>query len=305
MQNLKNDKITAFVSEVNNIKVKVESVMKEKNDEKEKLVTAFTEIEAEANQFISSLKDKLDSLLAVFIKGLGITPEESVGKVKAINILNERIVDEHSFSTIVKRLAFDFESESLFVSYYGSKLYRLNFLDAFNSEMKIKDNNHRHGGICISDGVLYVIDGKTVKKISLQNLQQPLEMCFQTNTDCFHLNGLEIDSKNNRLLHTSEKYEVVCTSFDGSEIFKYKDEFMKKTTSLYVHLTGIIVVGDEDGTIHLISEDGCQPRLIFKSCNKLKNVRDLCFDKSSTRLAIFGAGYIELYDVCAGTGKQS
>ncbi|XP_071124286.1 E3 ubiquitin-protein ligase TRIM56-like [Mytilus edulis] len=77
MQNLKTDKISVLLSEVNDIKVKVENVMKEKNDEKEKLDISFTEIEAEANQFILSLKDKLDSLLAVFIKRLGITREES------------------------------------------------------------------------------------------------------------------------------------------------------------------------------------------------------------------------------------
>ncbi|CAC5423320.1 unnamed protein product [Mytilus coruscus] len=77
MQNLKNDKISALLSEVNDIKVKVEKVMKEKNGEKEKLDTSFTEIEAEANQFISSLKNKLDSLLALFIKEMNITREDS------------------------------------------------------------------------------------------------------------------------------------------------------------------------------------------------------------------------------------
>ncbi|CAC5370050.1 unnamed protein product [Mytilus coruscus] len=461
MQNLKNDKISMLLSEVNDIKVKVENVMKEKNGEKEKLDIAFSEIETEANTFVSSLKDKLDSMLALFIKGLNITREESenafedkmktfekisnyfdklqtttktveehgtlnqmfihfekskaelksvlkeassvlntssiseaklvksaklgevenidglielksiktipvemsayikqlfpsdssvlsktspaigfenvilkhnktidldgfdvyggvfvsdeviviggkceesIGKLKAINILNERIVDEHTFSTIVKRLAFDFESESLFLSCYRSKLYRLKFVDAFNSEMNSKDINCRYGGICISDGVLYVIVNKTVKKISLENLQQPLEMCFQTNTNCYHLNGLEIDSKNNRLLYTSENYEVVGTSFDGSKIFRYKDEYMKKTTSLCVHLTGIILVGDESGQIHVISEDGERRRTVLNSCDKLKSVRDLCLDKSCSRLAIFAPGYIELYDVCVGSG---
>ncbi|CAC5391478.1 unnamed protein product [Mytilus coruscus] len=77
MQNLKNDKISMLLSEVNDIKVKVENVMKEKNGEKEKLDIAFSEIETEANTFVSSLKDKLDSMLALFIKGLNITREES------------------------------------------------------------------------------------------------------------------------------------------------------------------------------------------------------------------------------------
>ncbi|CAC5391476.1 unnamed protein product [Mytilus coruscus] len=404
MQNLKNHRINALVSEVNDIKVKVEKVMKEKNDEKEKLDTVFTEIEAEVNKFISSIKDKLDSLLALFIKGLNITQASSVlntsliseaklvksakldqvenidglialesiktipvemnkyieqlfpsdssvlskthpfssfdsiilkyvkaiylngfdaysgvfvsdevivvggkvgkliGKLKAINISDERIVDECPVLAKVKRLTFDFKSESLFVSCSGSKLYRLKFVNVFNSQMKIKVDNHRNGGICISDGLLYAIIYKTVQKLSLENVKQPLEKCFETNTSCKNLNGLEIDSKNNRLLHTSENSEVVCTSFDGREIFRHKDEHMKETKSVSVHSEGIIFAGDKTGPIHIISEDGRQRRTVLNSCDKLKKVRDLCFDKSGSRLAVFGRGYIELYDVCTGSG---
>ncbi|XP_063416462.1 E3 ubiquitin-protein ligase TRIM33-like [Mytilus trossulus] len=395
MQNLKNVKMSMLLSEVNAIKVKVEKVMKEKNGEKEKLDISFTEIEAEANQIISTLKDKLDSLLALFIKGLNMSREESedafenklktfeklskyfdklecttkkvkehgtlnqmfihfekskieiksvltgassvlntssisearlvksakldqvenidglfelesiktilvdhnafvkqlfpsgssvlsktdplssfdcillkhiktialkgfdvyggvfvsdevivaggivegfVGKIQAINILDKRIVDEYILPTLVKRLAFDFESESLFLSCYGSNMYRFKFFNAFHSEMNIEDNNQRNGGICISEGTLYVIVEETVQKTSLKNVQ-PFKKCFETNTSCRNLNGLEIDSKNNHLLYTSDNSEVVCTSFDGDEIFKYKNEFMEETTSVSVHLS--------------------------------------------------------------------
>ncbi|CAC5423321.1 unnamed protein product [Mytilus coruscus] len=228
--------------------------------------------------------------------------EKSVGKMKAINILNEKIVDEHTFSTTVKRLAFDFESESLFVSCYGSKLYRLKFVNVFEFKMNMKDDDDYNGGICVSDGVLYVIVDKTVKKFSLENVQDSLDMCFETYTSCIKLNGLEVGSKNNRLLYTSGTNEVVCSSWDGREIFKYKDEYMKETTSLSVHSEGIIFVGDEYGSIHLISKDGEQRLSVLNSCDKLKIVRDLCLDKSCLRLAVFGRGYTELYDVCAGSG---
>ncbi|VDI51975.1 tripartite motif-containing protein 2/3 [Mytilus galloprovincialis] len=457
MQNLKNVKMSMLLSEVNAIKVKVGKVMKEKNGEKEKLDISFTEIEAEASQFISTLKDKLDSLLASFIKGMNMYREESgnafenklktfeklskyfdqlkcttknvqkhgtlnqmfihfekskteiksgltgassvlntssiseaklvksakldqveniedifeleliktipvdlnayvkqlfpsgssvlsktdplssfdcillkhiktialkgfdvyggvfvsdevivaggivegfVGKIQAINLLDKRIVHEYPLPTLVKRLAFDFESKSLFLSCYGSKMYRFKVSNAFHSEMTIKDNNQRNGGICIYDGTLYVIVEETVQKISLKNVQL-FKKCFETNTSCRNLNGLEIDSKNNRLLYTSENSEVVCTSFDGEEIFKYKDEFMEETTSVSVHSAGIIFLCDEYGQIRIISEDGQQSRTVLNCCHKLKKVRDLCFDKSSTRLAVFGSSYIELYDVCA------
>ncbi|CAC5423318.1 TRIM56 [Mytilus coruscus] len=464
IKHLKKDRINALVSEVTDAKVKVETMIKEKRVNKEKLDTTFTEIEVQANTFIVSLKDKLDNLLALFIKELNITrddsehefenklkslqklsnhfdefqctaktvqehgtlnqifihfeksktelksvlteasptlntnsifeaklvintkldqvknvyglgllelkkaipiemnayvnqllppnstvlsktpplssfdnvilkhiktidlddfdlyggvflsnevivsggkDDDSVGKLKAINISDERIVGECLVSAKVKRLTFDFESESLFVSCYYSKLFRLNFANVFYSAMKIKDDNLRNGGICISEGVLYVIVDNSVKKIKLENIiKDSLEKCFNINTGCscnIYLNGLANDSKNNRLLFTSEN-SVVCTLFDGREMFMYKDEHMKDTTSLSVHSEGIIFVGDSSGKIHLISEDGKQRRTVLNSCNKLKNVHDLCFDKSSTRLAVFGRGYIELYDVCAGSG---
>lgn len=96
-----------------------------------------------------------------------------------------------------------------------------------------------------------------------------------------------------------ENSEVVCTSFDGREIFKYKDEFMEETTSVSVHSEGIIFVCDETGQIRIISEDGQQSRTVLESCNELEKVCDFCFEKSSTRLAVFGRGYLQLYDVCA------
>ncbi|CAG2252415.1 unnamed protein product [Mytilus edulis] len=463
MQNLKNVKMSMLLSEVNSIKVKVGKVMKEKNSEKEKLDTAFTEIEAEANQIISTFKDKLDSLLVLFIKGLNMTREESGnafenklktfkklskyfdklecttkkvqehgtlnqmfihfekskaeiksvlteassvlntssiseaklvkgakldqvenidglfelesiktvavemnayvkqllpsessvfskthpfssfdsiilkyvkaidlndfdvysgvfvsdevivvggqaalkssgGQIKNINILNGKIVEEYTYPTVVKRLTFDFESESLFVSCYESKLYHFKLMDVVSREIKIRDSSQNNGGICTSDGILYVIVDKTVQKISFGNLQGLLEICFDTNTSCISINGLEIDSKNNRLLYSSENFEIVCTTLDGREVFKYKDEFMTKTTSLSVHSEGLIFVGDENGSIHLISEDGCRRRTVLKSSDIFKTVRDICLNKSCSRLAVFGPDYIELYDVCTGSG---
>ncbi|XP_063413502.1 uncharacterized protein LOC134695942 [Mytilus trossulus] len=457
----KKDMIKALMSDVVDFKVKVETIIKEKRVEKEKLDAAFIGIEEQAKKFIESLKDKLDNLLNVFIKELDITREdsehafdnklkslqklsnyfdklqcttktvqdhgtlnhmfihyetsktklksalteasmilnvssirtarldkskkldqvqrandlgvlkltrtipkemntyikqlfptnsslhsktlpyssfdsiilkhiktidingfdvyggvfvsdnvivfggkadESAGKVKAIGIWNEKIIDECSLSTIVKRLTFDVESKSLFISCSDSKILRLKFASLFNSKITIKDGSHFNGGLCILDRALYAIVETTISKLSLENLQKPLEVCFATNTCCLNINGLEIDSKNHRFLYTSAKYEVVCISLDGKDIFKYKDDYMKETRSLSVHPNGIICVGDLSGQIHLISEDGQKRRTILNSCHKLQAVHDLCFDESSSRMAVFGPGYIELYDVCTGSG---
>ncbi|XP_071152191.1 E3 ubiquitin-protein ligase TRIM45-like [Mytilus edulis] len=73
----KKDKITAFLSEVSDVKAKVETIMEEKRVQKENLEITFKEIEVQAKTFISLIKDKIDRLLATFTKGLNITREES------------------------------------------------------------------------------------------------------------------------------------------------------------------------------------------------------------------------------------
>lgn len=161
--------------------------------------------------------------------------------------MDEQIIDECPVLAKVKRLTYDIESESLFVSCYNCKLFCFNFVNEFKSEMTIKDDNHNNGGICISDRVLYVIVDNFVMTFGLENIKpDSLEMCFNTDADCTKPNGLAINHKNNRLLYT-------CTSLDDTEIFRYKDKHMKGTTSVSVHSEEIIFVGDSSGTIHLIS----------------------------------------------------
>ncbi|XP_071127400.1 E3 ubiquitin-protein ligase TRIM45-like [Mytilus edulis] len=462
MPNLKGDKINRLVFEVNDIKVKVEKIMKEKGVERDKLDSDFREIEVKTNQFISSIKDNLDDILALFIKELNITREDvkhefenklktgkkllnhfdqlqhltktvkkkgtlaqmfihfeksktelksilaeatqvlntpsicaaklensaildkvekvdrlgkleltrtnpiemneyvkhifppnclllkktqpqvcfrnimlkhnktiylgdfnvhggafisddvvviggneggSNGSIKTINISNEKIICESTFKTTVKRLAYDFESKSLFVSCYESMLFHcLN--NEFTSKIRLKEcglecNN---GDICTFDGVLYVIVDNAIQRLDFTKLKDGIfENCFDTNTKCISLNGLDIDSKNKRLLYTSEDYEVVCTSLEGREIFRYKDNCLKQAQSLAVHSHGFILVADtgetSNGSIHVISEDGKERRTVLHNCYKKEPIRDICFDKFNDRLAVFEPSYVEIYDL--------
>lgn len=44
-----------------------------------------------------------------------------------------------------------------------------------------------------------------------------LQTAFSTDTDCTDLNGLTIDHKKDRLIHTAKDFAVVCTSFNGKK----------------------------------------------------------------------------------------
>ncbi|CAG2252433.1 unnamed protein product [Mytilus edulis] len=228
----------------------------------------------------------------------------SGGLIKAINISNEKMICESTFKTTVKRLAYDFESKSLFASCYESMMFHcLN--KEFTSKIRLKDcglgcNN---GDICTFDGVLYVIVDNAIQRMDFTKLQDGMfEKCFDSDTACISLNGLEIDSKKKHLLYTSEDCEVVCTSLKGREIFRYKDEYLKQAQSLAVHSHGFILVANtgegSNGSIHAISEDGKEGRTVLHNCLKNEPIRDICFDQINGRLAVFEPSYVEIYDVC-------
>ncbi|CAC5423316.1 unnamed protein product [Mytilus coruscus] len=235
---------------------------------------------------------------------IGGKEKNSDGLIKAINISIERIICKNIFTTTVKRLAYDFESKSLFVSCYESMLFRcLN--NEFTSKIRLKDRDLEcnNGDICIFEGVLYIIVENAIQRMDFTTLQDGLfEKCFDTDTKCTSLNGLDIDSKNKRLLYTSEDCEIVCTSLEGREIFRFKDECLKQAQSIAVHSDGFILVADtreaSNGSIHVISEDGKERRTVLHNWLKKEPIRDICFDKFNDRLAVFEPSYVEIYDVC-------
>lgn len=215
----------------------------------------------------------------------------------AVDVSSGNIIDKHSLPKKVKRIAYDYESKSLFVSCYGSKLYRLEFIDKFNSLSTIKDDadNQCNGGVCVSKGILYILNGKAVQKINTNDPEVVFETCFDVNINHYYTNGLAIDSCNKRLFYTSKDYELVCTSLKGDEIFRFKGENIGDIKSVAVSLDSVAFIGRK--SIYSISSDGKKARNVLNECDKLNRIRDLCLDISCKRLCVFGFEFIEIYDV--------
>lgn len=81
------------------------------------------------------------------------------------------------------------------------------------------------------------------------------------------------------------------------KIYSYKDDEMKKVTSVTVNSRGLIFAGDETGMVHLISEDGKHRRTILDKCEKIGRLCDIWLDKSETTLFACGDQFVELYDI--------
>ncbi|VDH90060.1 Hypothetical predicted protein [Mytilus galloprovincialis] len=217
-------------------------------------------------------------------------------KIKAIDISNENILAEYSSSERIKRLAYDFDSKYLFVSCINYQLFSLKFINEFESEIVIK-NDDMIGSIMVFEGVLYAIVNKSVKSSSLEHLHAgtgSLETRFDIDTDTGSNCGLVINCKNKSLVHTSYNNALVCTSLDGEIIFSNEEMF--QIVSLAIHPNGIVFVGTSPGKIFCVSEDGKQTRKLLNKTKKF--VKDISLNAS---LAVCGNGYLEIYDVLADT----
>ncbi|XP_052076259.1 tripartite motif-containing protein 45-like [Mytilus californianus] len=216
--------------------------------------------------------------------------------IKALDISNENILAEYSSSETIKRLEYDFETKSLFVSCNSSKLFSLKYVNEFNSKITIKKKApSRNYDLCVFEGILYVMVDNAVHKIKIENVQEGnLQTCFTTDANCTHLNGLVIDCKNRHLLYTSNGKELICVSLDGKIIFSYKDEQFNKISSLAVHPQGIIIIGSREGAIYAVSEDGKRMRVLLDNCKEFKCINNIC---CNTNVAVCGSEYLEIYDV--------
>lgn len=158
-----------------------------------------------------------------------------------------------------------------------------------------------NGDIVVFEGILYVIIHRSVKSISLEDLNTgafSFETRFNTNTDCNFYTGLAIDGKNKHLLYTSEDMELVCTSLDGEVIYSCENEGFIQLVSLATHPNGTVFVASKNGPIFGVSEDGKQTRKLLNKTKKIKKISDISFNIS---LAVCGTDYLEIYDVLAET----
>lgn len=141
-----------------------------------------------------------------------------------------------------------------------------------------------------------MVVGCEIMKMKL-NQGGELKTAFSASTDCTALNGLAIDFKSKRLIHTTKDSHIVCSSLDGKKCFDYKDDQMKNVTSVTVNSRGLIFAGDETGIVHMLSDDGKHRKTLLDKCEKITRLCDIWLDKSEKTLFICGQEYVELYDI--------
>lgn len=151
------------------------------------------------------------------------------------------------------------------------------------------------GGFCLFGEFLYCITDNKLQKKNIEKTE--LQECFDISTNDSKENGLAADIKNRRLLYTSDTSEIVATTIDGTEVFRYTDAHMKNIVSVAVSSQGCIIACDQTSKLHVISEDGKQGKTLLDKFDKIKEPQDICFDKSGTILYVCGDQFVEEYEV--------
>lgn len=196
-----------------------------------------------------------------------------------------------------KRISYNPTDNSFLVSSsYNNCLLCVLYDNSFHSKKVIKGNPPSTGGVCMYAGNFYAIVGTELRKFS-DSSSKPLTTCFQTNTDCSGLNALAVDPNRKYFRYTTKDFHVSCISVDGTELFSCKDTEMKKTNSLALSARGLIFAGGETGSIHVISENCEQIKMVLSECVNIKNLSDIWLDESGKTLYVCGDEYIELYDI--------
>ncbi|VDI69610.1 tripartite motif-containing protein 2/3 [Mytilus galloprovincialis] len=219
------------------------------------------------------------------------------GELNAVDWVNGTCVANTTCEQFIKRLACDTESLTIFFSSYSSTIHTFKLQEGIFKSHKKKENCRNPAGLCIFDGFMYIITENELQKMNIK--ETDLQKCFNTNTKKCSLNqyGLATDLKNKRLLYTSDTDEVVATTTDGSEHFCYTDEHMKNIVAVAVNNQGCIVACDQTRTLHVISEDGKKRKTLSDKFDKIKESKDVCFDKSGTILYICGDQFVEEYEI--------
>ncbi|CAG2252845.1 unnamed protein product [Mytilus edulis] len=208
-----------------------------------------------------------------------------------------KVTNQCYISDDPKGLAYDTLNDTLYISSSAGYIYRLECDQPIMQPRQITHTSTQYyGGICLKDNFLYANVGTEIKKMNL-NQNNELKTIFSISNSKSNapsgFNALTIDYKNDRLIHASENSNVKCTSLDGKEIFS---SYRTGITSLVFNSNGFVYTGKKRVCI---CDNGRweTAKSVLNKCDKIKDLRDIWFDKSENTLFICGNEYVELYDV--------
>lgn len=132
-----------------------------------------------------------------------------------------------------------------------------------------------------------------------------MSKCFNTNTGCRGLNGMNVIGK--YIVFTTANNEIKCSTLQGKRKFCYKNDELESPEYIAVLSSGLTLVVDRanDGSVHLISNDGLKHRRLLEKFENVSNPTDIWLDGNEELVYFTGGKYIDTYRIVADQQDDS
>ncbi|CAC5414571.1 unnamed protein product [Mytilus coruscus] len=213
-----------------------------------------------------------------------------------------RVINTVKFSENTCRMCYDNDQNLIFISSYQKrKLYKVEIAGALVKDPELLLFNSDYvGASCKYGEHIYIVVNDAIKRFVLTATpQESVEMTqvVSTNTFC-GTNGMTIIRKT--IIFTTKLNEIKCITIDGEDIYCFKDEAIKTPICMSALPSGLILVVDRDnnGSLHVLSEDGTKHKTLLDKFDTITGPRDIWLDNNNHEtFYIAGGEYLEMYRI--------
>ncbi|XP_076117532.1 uncharacterized protein LOC143085186 [Mytilus galloprovincialis] len=200
-----------------------------------------------------------------------------------------------------RRLCYDKEQNLIFVSCTSSELYKAEIArDTIKEPKLLTFNSDDVGALCKYREDIYVVVDNAIKKFSSTaspDSSEGMTSVVSVNTDC-SVNGMNIYRR--KIVVTTKNNEIKCLTLQGDEVYCFDDEISKPIESIIVLSSGLTLFVNRanEGSLHILSEDGSRHRRILDKFDSIKKPRDIFLDNDDDEtLFVVGGEYMEMYRI--------
>ncbi|XP_063416025.1 uncharacterized protein LOC134697672 [Mytilus trossulus] len=200
-----------------------------------------------------------------------------------------------------RRLCYDKEQKIIFISSSSNNLYKAEIgCDTIKEPKLLTFNNDCVGALCKYREDIYIVVDNAIKKFSSTaspDYSEEMTYVIAVNTDC-GVNGMHIYRRN--IIVTTKNNEIKCLTLQGDEVYCFDDEEIETIESITVLPSGLtlFVNRTNEGSLHVLSEDGTSHRRILDKFDSIKEPCDIFLDNDDDEtFFVVGGEYMEKYRI--------
>ncbi|CAC5414574.1 unnamed protein product [Mytilus coruscus] len=222
-------------------------------------------------------------------------------KLQMVDKKTGTVINTTEFSGEPRRFCYDKDQNLIFISCTSSELYKAEIArDAIKEPKLLIFNNDYVGALCKYREDIYIVVDNAIKKFSSTaspDSSEEMTSVVAINTDC-GVNGMNVYRR--KIVVTTKDNEIKCITLQGDEVYCFDDEESKPIESIIVLPSGLTLFVNRanEGSLHVLSEDGTRQRRILDKFDSITEPRDIFLDNDDYEtLFVVGGEYMEMYRI--------